>query len=124
MDCRVVRTRNPARVIVAAVLIGLFVAGFIVLAIWQSGMAIERARMAGKIVAKEFVPKPEHQITLNRKSGLRSVESEGDYILTVEVVASDGTKKSYHVWLDKKRYNAAKIGGVFDVGPYLVKDKK
>jgi hypothetical protein len=121
MDPRVIRTRNPARVVVAAVLIGLFLVGFIVLAIWQSGTAIEKARMTGRIVAKEFVPRPEHQITVGRKSGLRAGESEGDYILTVEVDGG-GAKKSYNVWVDKRRYDAAKIGDSFDVGPYLVNE--
>ena len=120
MDPHVIRTRNPARVIVAAVLIGLFLVGFIILAIWQSGSAIEKARMTGRIIAKEFVPRPERQITLGRKSGLRAGESEGDYILTVEVDAGGGTIKPYNVWVDKRRYDAAKIGDSFDVGPYLV----
>jgi hypothetical protein len=122
MDSRVIRTRNPARVIVAAVLIGLFLAGFIVLAIWQSGTAIEKARMTGRIVAKEFVPYPEHQITLGRRNGLKTGESEGDYILTVEVNVGGGTKKPYNVWVDKRRYDAVRVGDSFDVGPYLVNE--
>ena len=122
MNSRVVRTKTPPRVIVAAVLIGVFLIGFLVLAIWQSGMAIERARMTGSVVAKEFVPRSEHQVTLGRKGGLRAGESQGEYILTVEVTAEDGTKKLYHVWVDKKRYEAVKIGHSFDVGPYLVRE--
>ena len=122
MNSRVIRTRTPARTIVAAVLIGVFLLGFLMLAIWQSGTAIERARMTGRVVAKEFVPLPEHQITLGRKGGLAAGESEGDYILTVEVAAADGTKKPYNVWVDRKRYEAVKIGDSFDVGPYLVRE--
>ena len=62
--------------------------------------------MTGRIVAKEFVPRPEHQVTLARRGGLAAQESEGDYILTVEVVASDGAKNPYNVWVNKKRYDA------------------
>jgi hypothetical protein len=122
MNSRAIRTRPPARVIVAAFLIGLFLVGFLVLAIWQSGTAIERARMAGKVVAKEFVPSPEQQVTLGRRGGLRAGEFQGEYILTVEVTADNGTKRPYHVWVDRKRYEAVKIGDSFDVGPYLVRE--
>ena len=122
MNPRAIKAGNPARVIVAAVLIGLFLAGFIALAIWQSGAQIEKARMTGQIVAKEFVPAPEHQVTLGRTGGLTAGESEGDYILTVEVIVAGGTKKPYNVWVDKKRYDALKIGDSFDVGPYLVRE--
>jgi hypothetical protein len=122
MDSRVIRTSTPPRVIVAAVLIGVFLVGFLVLAIWQSGTTIEKARMTGRVVAKEFVPQPEHQVTLGRKGGLRAGESQGEYILTVELTAEDGTKKPYHVWVDKKLYETVKIGNSFDVGPYLVRE--
>ena len=122
MNPRVIEARHPARVIVAAISIGLFLAGFIALAIWQSGTQIEKARMTGRIVAKEFVPRPEHQVTLGRRGGLTAQESEGDYVLTVEVAVSGGTKKPYNVWVNKKRYDALKVGDSFDVGPYLVRE--
>ena len=122
MNSRAIKAKNPARVIVAAVSIGLFLVGFIALAIWQSGARIEKARMTGQIVAKELVPRSEHQVTLDRKGGLTAQESEGDYILTVEVIVAGGTKKPYNVWVDKKRYDALKVGDSFDVGPYLVRE--
>ena len=122
MNPRAIKARHPARVIVAAILIGLFLVGFIVLAIWQSGTQIKKARMTGLIVAKEFVPRPEHQVTLGRRGGLTAQESEGDYILTVEVIVDGGTKKPYNVWVNKRRYETLKVGDSFDVGPYLVRE--
>jgi hypothetical protein len=122
MNSRAFKARHPARVIVAAASIGLFLVGFLALAIWQSGTQIDKARMTGQIVAKEFVPRPEHQVTLGRRGGLTAQESEGDYVLTVEVVVSGGTKKPYNVWVNKKRYDALKVGDSFDVGPYLVRE--
>ena len=111
------------RVLAAAFLLGLFLIGFLVLAIWQSGSAIEKARMTGRVVAKEFIPAPEHQVTIDRKGALSASESSGEYILTVEVTKDDKTtKKPYDVWVDKKRYEAVKIGDAFDVGPYLVRE--
>ena len=121
MNSRVIKTRHPPRVIVAAVLIGLFLAGFIILAVWQSGAQIEKARMTGRIVAKEFVPKAEHQVTLGRRGGLTSQDSTGEYILTVEVLTG-GARKPYYIWVDKRRYESLKIGDSFDVGPYLVRE--
>jgi hypothetical protein len=100
---------------------GLFLVGFIVVAVWQSGAQIEKARMTGRIVAKEFVPRSEHRVTLGRGGGLTTQESAGEYILTVEVVVG-GTKKTYNVWVDKRRYEALEIGDSFDVGPYLVRE--
>ena len=123
MSSRVIRTRVPVRVWAAAFLLGLFLIGFLVLAIWQSGSAIEKARMTGRVVAKEFIPAPEQQVTIGRQSGLSATESSGEYILTVEVTTDDKrTKKPYDVWVDKRRYEAAKIGDSFDVGPYLVRE--
>jgi hypothetical protein len=121
MNSRVVRTRVPVRVLATAFLLGLFLIGFLVLAVWQSGSAIEKARMTGRVVAKEFVPAPEQQVTIGRKGGLSASESSGEYILTVEVTTDDQrTKKPYDVWVDRRRYEAVKIGDSFDVGPYLV----
>jgi hypothetical protein len=123
MNSRVVRTRLPVRVLAAAFLLGLFLVGFLALAVWQSGSAIEKARMTGKVVAKEFVPAPEEQVRVGRNGGLTATESPGEYILTVEVTTGDRkTKKSYDVWVDKRRYEAVKIGDPFDVGPYLVRE--
>jgi hypothetical protein len=123
MNSRVVRTRVPVRVLAAAFLLGLFLIGFLVLAVWQSESAIEKARMTGRVVAKEFVPAPEQQVTIGRQGGLRASESSGDYILTVEVTIDDKrTKKPYDIWVDRRRYEAVKIGDSFDVGPYLVRE--
>jgi hypothetical protein len=113
----------PVRVWAAAFLLGLFLIGFLVLAVWQSGSAIEKARMTGTVVAKEFIPAPEQQLTIGRQGGLSATASPGEYILTVEVTTNDErTRKPYDVWVDKKRYEAAKIGDSFDVGPYLVRE--
>ena len=79
--------------------------------------------MTGRVVAKEFIPAPEQQVTIGRQGGLSATESSGEYILTVEVTTDDKrTKKPYDVWVDKRRYEAVKIGDSFDVGPYLVRE--
>ena len=62
-------------------------------------------------------------MTIDRKGALSAGESSGEYILTVEVATDDKrTKKPYDVWVNKKRYEAVKIGDAFDVGPYLVRE--
>lgn len=122
MQPRTFKPQVPPRLIVAALAIGLFLAGFIGLAIWQSGSRIKEARMSGTIVAKEFVPKQERQIVVHRGGGMQTEEVTGDYILTVEVRQPDGSKKPYNVWIDRRRYDAVKLGDSFDVGPYLVRE--
>ncbi len=123
---RVVKTQLPARVIVSAVLIGLFVIGFILIAVWQSGVGLKEARMSGTITSKEFQPysEPERQITLNRSGTVSAQDTAGQYVLSVEVPQKDGTKKTFTVWLnDKRRFDAVKVGDAFDVGPYVVPSK-
>ncbi|MFZ4683120.1 MAG: hypothetical protein ACOYMS_11500 [Terrimicrobiaceae bacterium] len=124
MDPRVVKPQLPARVIVTAAFIGLFVLGFIIFAVWYSGVGISNARMSGIVVGKEFVPQAEQQITLGGQGGVRTSEKDGDYILTVAVPQSDGTKKEFRVWLGKALYDSIKEGDNFDVGPYVVPEKK
>ncbi|MEI8312957.1 MAG: hypothetical protein WCH98_19600 [Verrucomicrobiota bacterium] len=120
---RVVKTKIPARVIVSSTLIGLFVIGFIVVAVWQSGRGIADARLRGTIVSKEYRPnpEPERQITLSRTGALSARDATGEYVITVEVPQRNGPKRTFTVWLnDKQRFDAVKVGDSFDVGPFLV----
>ncbi|NDG69871.1 MAG: hypothetical protein EBY32_00965 [Proteobacteria bacterium] len=103
---------------------GLLVLAFILFAVWQMGSGITDAKMTGIVVAKDFKPmaEPEKQITIHKGGDVRSDKVDGDYIITVEVLQKDGTKKSYTVWLNEKaRYDSVKVGDNFDVGPYLVR---
>jgi hypothetical protein len=120
MDSRVVKSKTPPRIIVASVLIGLFILGFIFFAIWYSGHQISTAKMAGVITQKQFVPLTEVQITFGRQGGLNTHEKDGDYVLTVDVPQEDGTQKPYNVWVSKKLYDSLQVGERFDVGPYVV----
>ncbi len=125
MDPRTVTPKTPPRVIVAAVLIGLFLISFIVFAVWQSGAEIKAARMSGTIVSKEFVPAPERQVTIARDGGaVTARKTAGEYIIQVEVPGPDGTKKPYNVWIDESLYQQLNVGDSFDVGPYLVPPEK
>lgn len=123
MNPRVVKTQTPPRLIVASVGIGLLVLGFIVFAVWYSGRNITDAEMTGTIVEKEFVPAPEQQIVLGREGTIKAREKEGDYILVVEVPQREGGKKTFRVFLNKKRYDSLAVGQSFDVGPYIVPEK-
>lgn len=123
---RVIKPKTPARVVVGAILIALFVGAFIFIAVWQSGVGITEARMRGTVVSKEFqpLPQPEREITLNRSGSVSARTSDGEYIISVEVQQKDGSKKTFTVWLnDKQRYDGIKVGDEFDVGPYLVPSK-
>lgn len=121
MNERVFKPQIPAKVVVSAVLLGIFLFGFVALATWHLFTESKNARMSGIVVTKEFVPAPERQITVGNDGSVNAQDKDGEYILTVEV-EENGTKKPYKVWLDKTRYDALKVGDTFDVGPYLVRD--
>ena len=124
MTQRVFKPKTPASTWIKAFAGGLLVLAFILFAVWQMGSGITDAKMTGIVVAKDFKPmvEPEKQITIHKGGDVRSDKVDGDYIITVEVLQRDGTKKSFTVWLnDKARYDAVKVGDTFDVGPYLVR---
>jgi hypothetical protein len=120
----VFKPKTPASLWIKALAGGALVFSFILFAVWQMGSGITDAKMTGTVVAKDFKPmaEPEKQITIHKGGDVRTDKVDGDYVITVEVLQKDGTKKSYTVWLnDKARYDAVKVGDNFDVGPYLVR---
>lgn len=123
MDSRVIKPKTPASLVVAAVLIGLLVLGFILFSTSWSFRGLKEARMTGTIVHKEFLPATDHerQIRLGRDGSISARDIEGQFILTVEVPQGDGTKKPFKVFMpDRKSYEAVSEGDSFDVGPYLI----
>jgi len=120
----VFKPKTPVSIWIKVVGFGLLIFAFIVFAVWQMGSGITDAKMTGTVVAKDFKPmaEPEKQITIHKGGEVRTDNVAGDYVITVEVLQKDGTKKTYTVWLnDKERYEAVKVGDNFDVGPYLVR---
>jgi len=122
---RVIKVQIPISTWVKSILIGVGAFAFIVFAIWQTGKPIVDAKMTGTVVSKEFKPlaQAERQITLNRDGAVRTDNVDGEYIITVEVLLKDGSKKMFTVWLnDQQRFESTNVGDTFDVGPYLVKE--
>ena len=122
---RVIKVQIPISTWVKSILIGVGAFAFIVFAIWQTGKPIVDAKMTGTVVSKEIKPlaQAERQITLNRDGAVRTDNVDGEYIITVEVLLKDGSKKTFTVWLnDQKRFESTNVGDTFDVGPYLVKE--
>ena len=122
---RVFKAQTPISIWVKSILMGVVSFAFIIFAIWQTGKPIVNAKMTGTVVSKEYKPlaQAERQITLNRDGAVRTDKVDGEYIISVEVLLKDGSKKTFTVWLnDQKRYDFTNVGDTFDVGPYLVKD--
>lgn len=109
----------PLKSIIGISVVALGVVGFIFFAIWYSGAEMQEAKATGTIIAKDFTPQAERQITIG-EGGIRARDQDGEYTLTVEVRQRDGTMKRYTVYLDKERYDAVDIGDQYDVGPYIV----
>lgn len=120
---RVIKAKLPARVIVGSSLIALFVLGFVIVAVWQSGVTITDARMRGTVIAKEFQPlsQPEREITLNQSGAMTARTNEGEMTITVEVPQRNGTTRTFTVWIrDRAQFDRIQVGDTFDVGPYVV----
>ena len=124
---RVVKTKIPARIIVSSTRIGLFVIGFIIVAVWQSGRGIVDARQRGTIISKEFrqTATEDREITISRTGALVAKDATGEYLLTVRVPQRGEPPKTYTVWLnDRQWFESLSVGDPFDVGPFLVPSKK
>jgi len=116
---RTVSPKQPLGLIVGAVLVAAAVLAVIIYGTYSLSSQNANAWKRGTIVKKEFIAAPEEQVTIG-KQGLNATEKAGEYILTVEVPQEGKESKQYHVWLDKARYDAVKVGDSFDVGPYLL----
>jgi len=124
MDPRVVKPQTPVLTIVLACLIGAGLLAFIIFSVAYSGHEIQSAKKTGTIVSKEFTPAPEEQITLGKSGSIATRKVDGDYVITVDVPEAGGMK-TYSVYMPtKESYDKLKVGDKFDVGPYLVKEKK
>lgn len=125
MNSRVFKAKTPIGVIVSAALIAGAVVGFIVFATWQTTIGVVDSKKTGTIAKKEFYPSPEKQIVVDRKGNLTTEVKDGEYILRVEVPERNGPTKTYTVWMpDKASYDAVKVGDQYDVGPYIIPEKK
>ncbi len=119
-NSRTIKVKTPWGLVVSAVAMGVLVLAGIVFALWMSSQGVVAARMTGTVVAKEFVPQAEEQITFG-EDGLKTGKKAGEYILTVDVPQTDGPPEPFNVWLGKAQYDAVEVGDSFDVGPLLVK---
>lgn len=124
MSQRVFKAKTPTSAIVGAVIIAGAVVGFIIFATWQTTIGVVDSKKTGTITAKEFQPAAERQIIVDRKGGLTTEFKDGYYFLTVEVPQGQTNKKYYVEMPDKQSYEKLKVGDSFDVGPYLIPEKK
>lgn len=121
MNPRTVKSKNSPRTILFALGLGVLLMGFILYAILSSGAGLRDARMSGVLVAKDFTPQPERQITLGTGGSLKTKDKAGEYLLTVEVPKVGG--KKFTVWVNQRLYDSLSVGDAFDVGPYLTPEK-
>ncbi|MEO8353171.1 MAG: hypothetical protein ABI680_15685 [Chthoniobacteraceae bacterium] len=92
-----------------AVVCGVGVLAFIIYGVMTMGSRQEAANtntLTGEVVAKNFVPAPEQQVTFGAK-GVKSRQIAGEYVLEVRVASE---QRTFHVPVDRITYEAAKIG--------------
>ena len=91
-----------------AVACGLAVLAFVLYAIYYfSRQADAAGGVEGTIIAKQFVPQPETQITFG-KGGLSSRAIAGEYSFRVRVPQENG--RVYRVTVDEAAYNSHQPG--------------
>ena len=87
--------------------IGALVLAFVVFGVLNMSGGIVGSALTGTITGKKFTPQPEEQVTIG-KGGVYAHHIDGDYVLEVRV-----GKVDYEVAVEKKTYNAKKIGEQF-----------
>ena len=105
-DRRVIKDAK-GRGLAVALGVGLVVMGFVVFAILQMGGEVANKGAASIIVAKEFRPRAETQITVGT-SGLQKERIEGSYVFRVRV-PSVGDRE-YFVWVEKEEFDTHDVG--------------
>lgn len=105
-DPRLVVPNTTVRDAALAIGCGALVLGFLLYGIVSMAEVGRKNTLTGKVVAKQFIPEPEEQISVGSK-GLSSKRIEGEYLLEVRVEAE---KRTYQVPVEKEMYEARNIG--------------
>jgi len=92
------------REVVIGVCVGVAVFAVILFAVMNMGTGVTGNTLSGIITAKRFTPQPEEQVTIG-KGGVHASHVEGEYVFEVRV-----DTRPYEVWVDKKTYEAKKVG--------------
>lgn len=98
------------RDLLLGILAGALALGFLAWGIASMSRDVSGGWIEGVIVAKHFTPQPEEQVTVG-KGGLRERTLDGEYTLEVRVGVENG--KTYTVWVDKRDFEARKVGDPF-----------
>jgi len=106
---KVVAPNTTRRDILITIIGGLFALGIFVWGIAALWKTVPHNTLTGTILAKHFTPQPEEQITIG-KSGLSERKLDGEYRFDVR---ADRDGKTYTVWVDKRDFEARKIGDKF-----------
>lgn len=100
---------NTVRDAIIAGAAGLVVLGFIFYGVFSfisQSRTAQSSKITGTVIEKQFTPLPEQLITYGRK-GLKRKESDGEYLLKVQVKEGD---RVYEVPVAKSTYEIKKVG--------------
>lgn len=109
MKNKIAARHTTARDVTIGVLAAVLVLGFLFYAISNMSTKVTGHGLTGAIVAKNFVPQPEEQVTLGT-GGLHERKLDGTYTFEIHVPPET---KNYTVWVDKSVYDAHQIGDQF-----------
>jgi hypothetical protein len=104
-----VASKSNGREIAIAIAAGLSAMALILYGVSKMGSGVVGQTLTGEVIAKEFTPLPETQITLG-KGGLRARESKGEYLLEIKVPNHDS---HYRVWVDEQTFHRLNKGDTY-----------
>jgi len=107
MKAPLVVPTTTARELIVGVCIGTVVLGLIIYAVLNMGTGVTGNTLSGIITEKRFTAQPEEQVTIG-KGGVHASHVDGEYVFEVSV----GTRP-YEVWVNKKTYEAKRVGEPF-----------
>ncbi|MCE9612361.1 MAG: hypothetical protein K8R23_19350 [Chthoniobacter sp.] len=104
---RVVVPSTTKRDACIAIIAGLLVLAFLGYGIMQMGRPGKSNELTGIIVAKEFTPQKERQITFSGRKLKSARETDGEYVCKVRVAPQN---RIYDVPVEKDTFEARKVG--------------
>ncbi len=105
---RVVLPDTRRRDTIIAVVIGAVLLVFVALGVWTMSKPHESANtLIGVVVAKQFTPQKEQQVSFSGRKLEGTKEIDGEYVLKVRV---EKENRTYDVPVEKPDYQAKKEG--------------
>jgi len=101
--------KSSRRDLIIGILVGVIAIGFIFYGILSMGFRVSGHTLTGRIVEKQFTPRPEEQVSISiGRKEIRAEKLDGVYLFKV-----DANGRLYNVEVRKETYDANEVGNSF-----------